>query len=293
MFTCKISYQNITGSRKLHATQHSLMTMLEKWKSALDKGKNICVLFMDLSKAFGTTNHDLLLAKSKAYGFSINALDLMCSDLKNHKQSVQTNNIFSSAKKVHAGVPQGFIDRPLLFNLFTNDSVLFLSDTFLSNYADDIIKNLFRNDFMALTEWFFENYMVLNQTKCHYLSIGRNTEDNKFEFDNLLLENSKEEVVLGITIDNKLTFDSHIKNTCRKAGQKLGALLRITNYLNASQKKLIFSGMIKSQLSYCPLIWMLSSRKANIINRIHEGSTRIVSGDNESNFENLLEKIKR
>ena len=52
----------------------------------------------------------------------------------------------------------------------------------------------------------------------------------KFEFDNLLLENSKEEVVLGITIDNKLTFDSYIKIICRKAGQKLGALLRITKF---------------------------------------------------------------
>ena len=79
----------------------------------------------------------------------------------------------------------------------------------------------------------FENCMVLNQRKCYYMYIGRNTENDKFEFDNLLLENSKEEVVLGVTIDNKLTFDSHIKNICRKTGQKLGALLRIINYLNS------------------------------------------------------------
>ena len=68
--------------------------------------------------------------------------------------------------------------------------------------------------------------------------IDRNTENDKFEFDNLILENSK--AVLGVTIDNKLTFESHIKNICRKAGQKLCALVRTTNYLNSSQKKSLF-----------------------------------------------------
>ena len=70
-------------------------------------------------------------------------------------------------------------------------------------------------------------------------------------------------------------------------------MLRVTNYLNSSQKKLIFSGMIKSQFSYCSLIWLFSSREANnLINIIHERSSRILSGDNEGNFENLLEKNK-
>ena len=81
------------------------MAMVEKRKSALHKGENICVLFMDLSKAFDTVNHDLLLAKLKSYVFSINALDLMCSYLKNRRQSVQINSNFSSVKKVHTGAP--------------------------------------------------------------------------------------------------------------------------------------------------------------------------------------------
>ena len=72
--------------------------------------------------------------------------------------------------------------------------------------------------------------MVLNQKK-YYICTGRYTEKDKFEFDHLCLENSKEEVVLGVTIDDKLKFDSHIKNICRKAGKKLGALIRTTNYL--------------------------------------------------------------
>ena len=84
------------------------------------------------------------------------------------------------------------------------------------------------------------------------MCIGGNTE-NHLNLITLLLENSKE-VLLGVIIDNKLTFHIHIKNSCRKADQKLGSLLRITGYLNSSQRKLIFSRMIKSEFSYCPLI---------------------------------------
>ena len=70
--------------------------------------------------------------------------------------------------------------------------------------------------------------------------IGKNTECDIFKFENVCLENSKEEVILGITIDNKLTFDSHIKSMCRKAGQKLSALSRISPYLETDKKELLF-----------------------------------------------------
>ena len=96
----------------------------------------------------------------------------------------------------------------------------------------DILKNLLQKDFWAL---FFWKLRRIKPKKSH-IYIFRNTE---FEFDNLSIENSRE-VVLGVTIDNKLTFDSHIKNICRTVGQKLGAFLRITNYFNSSQKKLLY-----------------------------------------------------
>ena len=64
----------LTGFRKSHNTQHSLLKMLESSKDALDKGNSVSAIFMDLSKAFDTLNHDLLIAKLEAYGFSVNSL---------------------------------------------------------------------------------------------------------------------------------------------------------------------------------------------------------------------------
>ena len=128
---------SIIGFRNSHGTENSLVVMLEKLKRVLDKGEYVSALFVDLSKVFDTINHDLLIAKLKAYGFSKKALKLMKSYLKNRRQKVQINNKFSSKRDVNAGVPQGSIDGPLLFNLFINDLVFFKGRCTLSNHADD------------------------------------------------------------------------------------------------------------------------------------------------------------
>ena len=154
---------SITGFRKSHGTQNSLVVMLEQWKRALDKGEYVSALFMDLSKAFDTINHDLLITKLKAYGFSKEALKLMKSYLKNRKQKVQINNKFSSERDAIAGVPQGSIDGPLLFNLFINDLTFFIAQCTLSNYADDnnlsisgedkeLIKSMLSSDFRIVED---------------------------------------------------------------------------------------------------------------------------------------------
>ena len=74
--------------------------MLGKWKRGIDNGAYVTVLFMDLLRAFDTINHDLMLVKLKAYGFSFNALKLMHSYLKNIKQKVQISNKFSLKRNV-------------------------------------------------------------------------------------------------------------------------------------------------------------------------------------------------
>ena len=163
----------VTKFRKSYGTQHSLVIMLERWKQAIDKGEYISVMYMDLSKAFDTINHDLLLAKLRAYGFSTSALNLLYSNLKNRTQKVVINNKTNSSEVVIAGVPQGSIDGPLFFNLFINDLIFFLYTTALTNYTDD--NNLYAisndkeeakralvKDFQKVINWFYENYTILN-----------------------------------------------------------------------------------------------------------------------------------
>ena len=103
--------------------------------------------------------------------------------------------------------------------------------------------------------------------------------------------NTKCETLLGIKIDNKLTFEKHVESLCKKASLKLNALTRISSFINFEQRKLIFNSFINSQFSYCPMVWMFHSKKLNDrINRIHERALRIVYSDFNSSFANLLLK---
>ena len=102
----------------------------------------------------------------------------------------------------------------------------------LSNYADDNklytfgdnlkkIKDNLRNSFDTVHQWFYEKYMVLNAGKCHFVFLGNNTESEIFLFHNIVMENSKEQKILGVTIDNKLNFKSHTGELCKKLLRKL------------------------------------------------------------------------
>ena len=133
--------------------------------------------------------------------------------------------------------------------------------------------------------------MVLNSGKCHFICLGKNTENETYFLNNTEMKNSSQEKNLGITIGNKLKFKSHVKDLCKKASQKIWALSRLTNYLNDSGRKLIFNAIIKSHFSYCSLVRMFCSRQTNnMINKLHERALRLVLNDHVSDFEAVLRK---
>ena len=240
----------LTGLRKSHGTQHSLLTMLEKWKILIDNETYVSALFMDLSKAFDTINHDPMLAKLKVHEFPANAFNLMHSYLKNRKQKVQTGNKFSLERDFIPGVPQGSIDGPLFFIFFINDIVLFIQYSVLSIYEDDKnlfvvgknkedIKSLLLLDLEIVNNCFYENLMVHNPGKSLYMCLGKNVDENEvFNFNELARKSNKGVKILGIKMDNKINYNNHLKSICRKAGQTLSALLRISFNLNIRQKEI-------------------------------------------------------
>ena len=233
---------SLCGYRKGFSTQTALISLLEKWKNMLDKKGFAGAVLMDLSKAFDTINHELLIAKLNAYGFSKEALNLISSYLSDRWQHVKINNRFSNWTELLQGVPQGSVLGPLLFNIYLNDLFFALKNFDVCNFEDDttpfacdsslksVLEKLETSSEIAIA-WFENNYMKLNTDKCHLLVSGNKIEHSWVKVGNDTIWESKEVKLLGVTIDNNLKFDKHVLDIIKKANSKLSALSRISKFL--------------------------------------------------------------
>ena len=292
------------GYRKGYSTQHALLVLLEKWRAMLDKKGFAGAILMDLSKAFDTLNHELLIAKLAAYGFDKSSLKLIRSYMSNRWQRTKINKSYSSWSKLLTGVPQGSILGPLLFNIYLNDLFYLVNDCDVCNFADDTtpyacdtnLTNLMSRLEYATEQaidWFEINYMKLNVDKCHLLVGGSKNENVTAKISGFEITESKKEKLLGIEIDNELTLNEHVLKLCKKAGKKLNALSRLCKILSFKKRRSLVMAFFESQFKYCPLVWMSCSRKLNNkINALHYRSLKIAYKNYELSFEDLLKLDK-
>ena len=224
---------HLCGFRKKYSTQHALFLLLKNWQTCLDKNGYVGTLLLDLSKAYDCLPHDLLLAKLEAYGFGKKSLRFIYSYLTKRKQRVKIFSTFSEFMEIVFGVPQGSILGPLLFNIFINDLFMFIFDTELCNFADDntlyacdldlktaLIR--LRKDTIRIVNWFSNNSMVANPAKIQLMFLGNidNYDELFIEIGNEVILPTEHVKLLGLTIDNKLTFNKHIKTMCKSANNK-------------------------------------------------------------------------
>ena len=170
------------GFRTNHSTYMVIIELVYKVVSAVERNENILGMFLDLSKAFDTIDHDILLYKLEYYGFRGIVLDWFKSYLKNRKQFVRYQACNSEYKNVKCGVPQGSILGPLLFILYVNDItnatplfeiILFADDTtLLYSHPDIATKINLINKLCEICNWFKSGKLSVNASKRNYMMLG-------------------------------------------------------------------------------------------------------------------------
>ena len=247
------------------------------YKFAKDIGTDI--IYFDFTKAFNTVNHDLLTAKLKK-NFKIEGrlLKFVTNYLKDRRQQVVLDNVFSDYQSVNSGVPQGSILGPLLFVLFINDiGTVISTGTNICLYADDtkiwrqmqseIDCKLLQNGIDRLEIWCKTNQMRFHPEKCKVVSIASNGNGlaylrlllfSRFSYalGNNMLNYEKSEVDLGITINEQFTWSDHHLKILPKASQMLGLIKRTCHFLTHSKRKrTLYLSMVRSQFERCSIIW--------------------------------------
>jgi hypothetical protein len=254
------------GFREKRNTQDAVYNLTNYITEMLDKGLDVMGLFIDVSKAFDSLSHHILLDKLYSYGFRGTAYLWFSSYLSERYQYVNINNSASSLKLNAYGIPQGSILGPILFLLYINDLpnvsnivrfILFADDTtcLIPCCRNNNNTLLFNNECNLISCWFQFNRLVLNlkKCKCVYFSLCNH---NSLNIPDILLNNHAIECVnsvkfLGCYVDHRMDWHDHINyvSMCLSKGI---AMIRFIHYFPPFIKKVIIFCLLVSVYNILP-----------------------------------------
>ena len=293
-------FQQQFGFRKNHGTSHALSFLIHNITESLANKTPTLGVFLDLSKAFDTIDHSILLSKLEHSGIRGIALDWIKSYLSGRTQKVECSGILSkSVNPVKRGVPQGSNLGPLLFLIYVNDfknclkygnSIMFADDTsvFFQNKNYHSLYANAQQDLQNIDQWMIANKLSINasKTKCMLFRSTKSKtppSDQSISLRKLDIEQVSSLKFLGVHIDEHLTWSVHAKHVLNKLRSGLAAARRVKPFLNQGTLITLYHSLMGSHLQYYISSWYYGNTTiTNKLQKLCDKFIRLACGRNRN-----------
>ena len=297
---CKLTANDQFGFVKGRCCTLQLLTCMEEWTNLLNKGSFVDVVYADYSKAFDIVSHPKLLHKLKGLGIGNTVLNSLKNFLEGRFQRVGVDDSYSHWEKVRSGVPQGSVLGSILFLVYINDlpeelkvplSFLLTMPKFYKAVQIDRDAHDLQADLDRMTTWSRKWSLGLNTSKCKVLHMSRN-QVNRLNYNNDCGEPevsaSNSEKDLGVYIDEKLTFETHIGKVINTANKVTGLIARQFRYLKEVFLNL-YKSLVRPHVEYSSVVWCpCTIRDQKRIEGIQRRDTKILPGMQNLSYDQRL-----
>ena len=289
-----VLYQRQYGFRKGMSTSDAILDVIGSLCNKINNKEVVILTLIDLSKAFDTLDHSILLNKLEHYGVRGIPLDWFRSFLSNRSICVKINNTASEKRMVNQGTPQGRVISPTLFNIAINDlphslkyaeSILFADDTSLisSGHGPKVAYARTNHDLQLIDDWFRSNKLLMNVSKTkqivlNVLKKGSNT--SELVINGNIKQPDEFAKLLGINIDKDLSWETHVNALRGKLSHGIFKLKTVKNALDIKTKKHIYYAFFHSHLQYAIGSWgfMISQKLLNKLQVLQNNAIRVITG---------------
>ena len=313
-FLCSTNqlYVSQYGFRKQHSCEHAVGELVARITKGMETGKFTAGIFLDLSKAFDTLEHDVIYAKLEKYGLRGICLQWFQSYLSGRTMLVSCkagetgNECKSETYTVSYGTPQGSCLGPLIFLIFCNDlqhHLMFLSciqfadDTtlYITHKSINYIKFCIETDLNTLQDWFIANKLTLNVSKSVCILFSRNKQpiNLNISLGGIKIPQVTSTKFLGMWIDQALTWNDHVNKTILRLKARTNLLNMGKKFLSTHALRVLYFAQIHSILTYGIVMWgsLLSQANLNKLQKIQSTCVKIVGNkrptSNNDRFKSL------
>jgi len=287
-----------SGFRSGHSTETVLIRLLSDIYSAMDKGQVTLLALLDVSAAFDSVDHDILMQRlEKSFGFGGQVLSWLESFIRDRTQSVTIGGSHSVWRRIRFGVPQGSVLGPLLYVLFTAGvpGLVQSLGAGVQQYADDTQAYLHRTAEQAVAamveltrilesveDWMRSNRMKLNPAKTQYIWIGGSYQLNKIDHAELAarfpdIQFLKTVMDLGVTIDQELNMTAHVGCISRSGFYQLRQLRQVRRSLSEKAAHTLVHAFVVTRIDYCnAVLHGITKREMDRVQRILNAAARLL-----------------